>query len=153
MWINEIMIPKRRESRCESCKSKIEVAGGEPSKTGDDRPYGRVIIISPFSPPPATLENEEEEEKKTEEKDGRDGPRQCKRAERTRALHRLGRKGNPVLSLCLTAQLWWEALWRRWKWNCPPPPYGPSTTNTNTTSQTAVNKHESKTDFYNLLRH
>ena len=86
------------------------MAGGEPSKTGDDRPYGRLITISPHSPPSTTLENEqEEEEEKTEEEDGvggRDGPRQYQRAERTRALHRLGRKGNPVLSLCLTAQLW-----------------------------------------------
>ena len=82
------------------------MAGGEPSKTGDDTPYGRLITISPLSPPSTTLENEQEEEEEEDGVGGRDGPRQYQRAERTRALHRLGRKGNPVLSLCLTAQLW-----------------------------------------------
>ena len=49
-----------------------------------------------------------------------------------------GRKENPELSLSLTVALWWGALWRRWKWNCPPP-YGATYNTPHHSSQTALN--------------
>ena len=123
------------------------MAGGEQSNTGDNRPYGRLIKY--LSPPPAPLENEQEQEEDDDDDgDGEGGGSwQCEIAESTPALH-VGKEGKPRAQ-SLSDRPAMVRSWRRWKWNCPPP-YGLSSTNT---SRTAVNKHESKTDFYNLLRH